>query len=328
MSGAEFFETSLLVTAAALIIERTFGYPDRLVRLVGHPVVWTGNLIGWLDRILNRPDWPDGKRKLSGLLALLLTIVVSGGVALVLMLLLRTFPYGWVAEALLASSMLSQKELGERVEAVADGLEQGIDQGRNAVRHLVGRDRRSLGESEVAKGAIESLAENSSDGIVAPAVWMMSGGLLGAVIYKAVNTLDSMIGYKSERHRSFGWASARFDDLMNLIPARVSGLLYCLCALFLDRERGKLAWQSMLRDAPTHVSPNAGYPEAAMAGSLDIALGGPRSYGGTAVDLPYMGTGRKNITSDDIRSAVALYKLKLTVLAFAVLAPVILLITP
>ena len=157
---------------------------------------------------------------------------------------------------------------------------------------------------------------------------MLAGGLFGAVLYKAVNTLDSMVGYKSERHLAFGWASARFDDLLNIVPARLTGLLYCACTFYLDRPSGRKAWGAMLRDAPKHVSPNAGFPEAAMAGSLEIALGGPRAYGGVSVDLPYMGDGRKELVAQDIRLAVALYRLMLTVILLLILAPAILWVNP
>ncbi|MEM7425973.1 MAG: adenosylcobinamide-phosphate synthase CbiB [Pseudomonadota bacterium] len=328
MTVAEFLQASLLVTAIAMLIERTVGYPDRLVQLVGHPVIWVGNLIGWCDLRFNNPASPDPRRKFAGVCTLLFVAGVTGAVSLAAMLFLRSVPFGWIAEAVLASSLISQKELGERVEAVADGLDQNLEQGREAVRHIVGRDHRSLSESEVAKGAIESLAENSSDGVVAPVLWMLLGGLFGTVLYKTVNTLDSMIGYKTERHRAFGWASARFDDLLNLVPARLTGLLYCFCMLFLDRGRASLGWKSMWRDAPKHVSPNAGYPEAAMAGSLDVALGGPRSYGGNTVELAYMGSGRQTLAPNDVRAAVALYKLMLTVLTCVLLAPVIFMFSP
>lgn len=328
MTAAEFFEVSLLVTAAALLIERFAGYPEWLVRAIGHPVIWVGQLIGWCDCTLNSEEWPSGARKIAGVATLFIVTALSGGLALMASLMLRSLPFGWIAEAVLASSMLSQKELGERVEAVADGLDQSLSQGREAVSHLVGRDHRSLSESEVAKGAIESLAENSSDGVVAPTLWMLAGGLFGAVLYKSVNTLDSMIGYKSERHRDFGWASARFDDLLNLIPARLTGLLYCLATFFLDRPSAKRGWIAMWRDAPKHVSPNAGYPEAAMAGSLDLSLGGPRSYDGNKVELPYMGDGRTELKSEDIRISVALYKLMLTALMLLILAPAILWANP
>ena len=249
---------------------------------------------------------------MRGALALLLALGVSLAIAVPLALLLRSAPYGFIVEALLAVPFLAQRDLAHAVAAVADGLERSLAEGRSAVRHIVGRDPAQLDRSGVARGAIESLAENASDAVVAPALWLALFGLPGIVAYKLVNTADSMIGHRSERYRHFGWAAARLDDLLNLPASRLTGLL--LGAAALPEGRGGEALRIMWRDAGKHVSPNAGWPEAAMAGALDIRLGGPRSYEGRKVDLPWLGSGRTELDQSDIRRALALYRRMLNLL--------------
>ncbi|MCP5080544.1 MAG: cobalamin biosynthesis protein CobD [Alphaproteobacteria bacterium] len=316
-----FFQTCLIATALALVLERRLGFADWLVPRFGHPVVWIGNLISWLEARLNMADQPDGQRRLKGLVMLVLVLAVVGAITIGLMLALRLLTYGWVLEALIATSLLCQKELGQRVEQVADGLDTDVQQGRDAVAHLVGRDTKALDASEVSKAAIETLAENTSDGIIAPAFWMMIGGLPGAALYKAINTCDSMVGYRNARYGAFGWASAKLDDLVNLIPARLTGLLFTLATFSISPTRAARAWGAMRRDARKHASPNAGWPEAAMAGALDISLGGPRTYEGVVTELPYMGDGEKPITPGTIRQALGLYHLMLGFFAALIAAP-------
>jgi adenosylcobinamide-phosphate synthase len=188
------------------------------------------------------------------------------------------------------------------VRAVAAGLDQGLAEGRRAVSRIVGRDPDRLDAPAVARAAIESLAENLSDGVVAPLFWAVLLGLPGIVAYKAINTLDSMVGHKSPRHLAFGWASARADDLVNLLPARLTGLLLALAA---GRAAAR-AWRAMRRDAGLHRSPNAGWPEAAMAGALGLRLAGPRVYGGNRVEDAWMGDGRAEATAADIRRGLGL----------------------
>lgn len=307
------------VTALALLIERFLGYPQVLHRAFGHPVEWIGRFIGWLDRRFNPPERPASR--LTGVLALLALLLVTGGLAVAAAILLRKLPYGWIAEALLATAFLAQKSLRDHVQAVADSLAASLDQGRNAVSRIVGRDPQALDRSGVSRAALESLAENASDGIVAPAFWLAVGGLPGIVLYKAINTADSMIGHKSPRHLSFGWAAARLDDLVNLPCSRLTGLLFALAAGFTRFTAMKAAFSAMVRDAHRHVSPNAGWPEAALAGALAIRLGGPRSYGGRFVDLASMGDGRTELDEVDIARGLSLYARALTLLtAFVVLA--------
>ena len=292
-----------LLAPLALLIERIMGYPPRLFRLVGHPVTWVGGLITWLEARLNHA----GNRRLKGTVMLLLVLLTGLAIALLIVAVTRRFPFGWVLEALIASSLLAQKELGRAVKAVADTLAVSLDSGRSAVSHIVGRDPDTLDEAGVARAAIESLAESSSDGVVAPLFWLLVGGLPGIVLYKVANTADSMVGHRTERYLEFGWASARFDDLLNWIPARLTALLVAGAAFFVRRADPEAAWSTALRDARKHASPNAGWPEAAFAGALGFELGGPRAYAGEVHDLPRFGDGKASLTALDILKSLELY---------------------
>ncbi|PZR96525.1 MAG: cobalamin biosynthesis protein [Stutzerimonas stutzeri] len=301
---------SLPLLLAALLIEAAIGYPARLFAWIGHPVTWIGALIGALDRSLNRESMSFAIRRLAGVAALLILLGVTLAASLALVALCRLAgPLALLPLALLASSLLAQRSLHEHVARVAEGLEQGgLTGGRKAVAMIVGRDPESLDEAGVARAAIESLAENFSDGIVAPAFWLGLGGLPGGVLYKAINTADSMIGHKSPRHLAFGWAAARLDDLVNLPASRLTALLL-IAAAALDRQaEAGAAWRAVRRDARRHRSPNAGWPEAAMAGALGLRLAGPRVYGAVRVEDGWMGEGRAEATAADIRQALALYR--------------------
>jgi adenosylcobinamide-phosphate synthase len=299
---------TVALTLLALLIEVTVGYPDWLARAIGHPVTWVGRLIGALDRAWNRPGRNPNPRRLLGVLGVLLLVLVAGAVSWALERALMALPLGIAALAVLASTLLAQRSLYAHVARVADALErEGLAAGRAAVAHIVGRDTATLDEAGVARAAIESLAENFSDGVVAPALWMAIAGLPGAAIYKAINTADSMIGHRTERHAAFGWAAARLDDLVNLPASRLAALLLAAGAALSGRKRAGAAWRAIRRDADRHRSPNAGYPEAAMAGALGPALAGRRVYGGVTVDDALMGDGRREASAADIRAALALY---------------------
>jgi adenosylcobinamide-phosphate synthase len=213
---------------------------------------------------------------------------------------------GWVVEGLAMSTLLAQRSLVDHVQAVAAALRRSLPEGRLAVSQIVGRDPETLDHPAVARAAIESLAENLSDGFVAPLLWGALLGLPGMLAYKALNTLDSMVGHRTPRHLHLGWASARLDDLANLLPARLTGALLCLAALMLGPTAAGRAWTAMCRDARLHRSPNAGWPEAAMAGALDLRLAGPRAYGGRMVEDAWMGDGRAASTPADIEAAIRL----------------------
>jgi adenosylcobinamide-phosphate synthase len=297
------------LTLLALLFELMIGYPDCLVRAIGHPVTWMGVLIGALDRGLNRDTASPAARRLAGTVTVLILIAAVGMIAFLFERGLSGLPFGLVAAALVASTLLAQRSLHEHVGRVATALEQaGIAAGRAAVSHIVGRDAEPLDAAGVARAAIESLAENFSDGVVAPALWMAIGGLPGAAVYKAINTADSMIGHRTPRHAAFGWAAARLDDLVNLPASRLSALLIIVAAGLTKGASPAGAWRAVRRDAHRHRSPNAGYPEAAMAGALGLRLAGPRVYGGVTVDDAMMGDGRRDADAADIRAALKLYR--------------------
>jgi adenosylcobinamide-phosphate synthase len=297
------------VTLLALLLEIMIGYPDRLVRVIGHPVTWMGALIGMLDRCLNRDSATPKAREMAGTITVLILIAVVGTIAFMLERALLRLPFGSVTAALIASTLLAQRSLHAHVARVATALEQdGLAAGRKAVSRIVGRDAEALDQAGVARAAIESLAENFSDGVVAPAMWMVAGGLTGAAVYKAINTADSMIGFRNPRHAAFGWAAARLDDLVNLPAARLSGLLIVAAAGLTRGASPAAAWRAVRRDAHRHRSPNAGYPEAAMAGALGLRLAGPRIYDGIQVDDAMMGDGRRAADAADIRAALRLYR--------------------
>ena len=289
--------------ALALLLERFVGYPRPVYGAIKHPVVWMGALISALDKALNN----GSRRRLKGVLALILLLAATAAITIAIRYALGLVPAGWVIEAILATSLLAQKELGRAVRAVADALDHSLEAGRKQVAQIVGRDPETLDQAGVSRAAIESLAESTSDGIIAPLFWLVIGGLPGIALYKAVNTADSMIGHKTERHREFGWAAARFDDLVNWLPARLSALLVAGAAFWIKGAEAEKAWNTALSDAKKHDSPNAGWPEAAFAGALGFALGGPRSYGGEAHQLPTLGSGRTDLGPADIRKSLDLY---------------------
>ncbi|MDG4851733.1 MULTISPECIES: adenosylcobinamide-phosphate synthase CbiB [unclassified Mesorhizobium] len=323
---------SILIAFLSLAIERALGYPDWLFNAIGHPVTWIGRLISFLDRRLNRATDSDELRRRRGLQALLVVLLVPAAIGLALHVLLwLIFPSGLVIAAILSSSLLSQKSLAEHVEDVADALETGgLTLGRIAVSRIVGRDPDELDRAGVARAAIESLAENFSDGVVAPAIWTGVGGLAGGAAYKAANTADSMIGHRTPKYEAFGRAAARFDDLVNLPASRLTGLLIVLAAFIVKGADPRNAWQVMRRDAKKHRSPNAGWPEAAMAGALGLALAGPRTYGGEVVEDAFMGEGgRREAESTDIRQALELYRVAdgLLIGLFAILSATVIYLT-
>jgi adenosylcobinamide-phosphate synthase len=311
----------------ALLIEAIVGYPDRLVRTIGHPVTWMGRLINMLDHTLNHESMSNATRRAAGALAVLILIGVAATAGYALERGLLSLPLGIAAAAIVASTLIAQRSLYDHVARVAGALEtDGIVAGRVAVSHIVGRDTAALDEAGVARAAIESLAENFSDGVVAPVFWLALGGLAGGSAYKALNTADSMIGRRTPRHEAFGFAAARLDDLVNLPASRLSAVLIVSAAAVTTGASARGAWRAVVRDAHRHRSPNAGYPEAAMAGALDLALAGPRVYGGLRVDDAMMGDGRRDATATDIRAALALY-LRADALLIALVALLALLVS-
>ena len=265
---------SPLVLLMALMLDAAMGEPDWLWSRLPHPAVMMGRVIGWADARFNR----GARRKRAGILVMAALVVAAGAVGWAVQGLIPT-P---IADILIVAILLAQKSLVQHVRAVADGLRENVAAGRRAVAMIVGRDTAGMDEAAVARAAIESAAENLSDGVIAPAFWYLFGGLPGLLIYKIANTADSMIGHRTPRHEAFGWAAARLDDVLNWIPARLTALLILLA-------RGRIAlWPAVAREARLHRSPNAGWPEAAMARVLGVALSGPRSYAGVMQEFPWI----------------------------------------
>src|SRR5882724_2168654 len=306
----------------SLLIDAAVGDPEWLYRAIAHPAVLAGRLVDWLDQGLNnladRPAW----QRFWGIVAMVFLVGGALTVGWLIVALLSYVPLGWVIDAVLMSTLIAQNSLYRHVGAVANGLDHaGLAGGRDAVQHVVGRDPETLDEAGVARAALESLAENFSDAVTAPLFWALLLGLPGILAYKAVNTADSMIGHRTPRHEYFGWAAARLDDLLNLLPARLAGAALCGAAFLLSRAEGRAAWQAMWRDARKHHSPNAGWPEAAMAGALGIALAGPRVYDGELVDDAWMGAGgRTDASSAGIRRGLKLYVIACAIQAAIVAA--------
>jgi adenosylcobinamide-phosphate synthase len=300
--------SNIELTLTALLLEAAIGYPAFVYRAIGHPVTWMGALLAGLETRLNRLSAPDGRRRMLGVLTLAVLLSATAGTALALDRLFADWAIGTGVLILAATSLLAQRSLHDHVRAVAAALEtSGLVAGRKAVSMIVGRNPDRLDEAGVSRAAIESLAENYSDGIVAPAFWLAVAGLPGAACYKAANTADSMIGHRTPRYAAFGWAAARLDDVINLPASRLSACFLILASLAIGASpRG--AMEAVWRDAKRHRSPNAGWPEAAMAGALGLQLAGPRIYGEEIVDDAFMGNGRREATGADIVRALRLYR--------------------
>ncbi|MGN6311970.1 MAG: adenosylcobinamide-phosphate synthase CbiB [Xanthobacteraceae bacterium] len=295
---------TLVITLVAVAADVVIGDPDWLWRRLAHPVAMTGRAIAILDRALNREAWPSARRRLAGVATILLLTIAALLAGYAIEAMIPRGLAGNIALGLLASTLIAQKSLYQHVARVHAAFSMGgLAAARDAVSLIVGRDPNSLDESGVSRAAIESCAENFSDGVVAPTFWLALLGLPGLLAYKTINTADSMIGHRSDTYRDFGWASARLDDLVNLVPARLSALLLALAAPF---ARGSIATalEAMWRDARKHRSPNAGWPESAMAGALGIKLAGPRRYAEGLVDDPWLNARGREANPADIRRAL------------------------
>jgi len=275
----------------AMLLDALLGEPKVVWSRLPHPAILMGRAVAFADTRLNHGPW----LRLKGVLAVVVLVLGAGLLGVVLQTL------GPVAEVIVGAILLAQKSLVQHVGAVAQGLREGVAPGRAAVAMIVSRDTGALDRDGVARAAIESAAENLSDGVIAPLFWFVLAGLPGLLVYKIVNTADSMIGYRTPRYAAFGWAAARLDDLLNLIPARLTALLIAL-------PHGQWrALPAIWRDARRHRSPNAGWPEAAMARALGIALAGPRVYHGQSQDLAWVnGAGRRPLLAQDVEAAVAI----------------------
>ncbi|MGR3502600.1 adenosylcobinamide-phosphate synthase CbiB [Pseudaestuariivita sp.] len=289
--------------ALALLIDAVVGWPGWLYARIGHPVTWLGQVISALDARWNDGALPEVQRRRNGVWLVTLLVLGVGLVGLTVQMALPQTWLGTLLLGLLAWPLIAVKSMADHVKAVSDPLQQGdLAQARFAVSMIVGRHTAQLDEAGVTRAAIESLAENTSDGITAPLFWGALFGLPGIAAYKVVNTLDSMVGYRTEKHAAFGWASARLDDVVNWVPARLTGALFALVS---SAPRESL--RAMFADARQHRSPNAGWPEAAMAGALGVRLAGPRVYADGAVDDPYVYAAGREPVARDLARGLALY---------------------
>ncbi|MCH8466895.1 MAG: adenosylcobinamide-phosphate synthase CbiB [Roseinatronobacter sp.] len=297
------------IMALALGIDALIGWPARLFKRIGHPVTWLGALITALEL-----RWNHGtgrQRRFMGALMALVIAMAAGLPAALAHWALPAGPWGVVLGAILAWPLIATRALHDHVLAVARPLAAGdLTQARAAVAMIVGRDPAQLDSAGVARAGLESLAENASDGIVAPVFWGVVAGLPGIAIYKAVNTMDSMIGHRTARYEDFGKFAARLDDLLNLIPARLTGLL-----LTLVTRHARRALAVMWHDAGAHRSPNAGWPEAAMAGALGVRLSGPRVYADRIAQEPWLNAPAPDPHPETLQAGLALYRRTMAALA-------------
>ncbi|MEM7493651.1 MAG: adenosylcobinamide-phosphate synthase CbiB [Pseudomonadota bacterium] len=311
------------MTPAALMLlawafELVFGWPDWLYQRLRHPVAWLGALISGLERVLNRPEWAKSVRYGAGVVTTCVCIGAATGMAWLIVVILPGTWWGFALQALIASSLIASRSLHRHVRAVASPLIAGdLSQARQAVSMIVGRNPEQLDEAGIARASLESLAENTSDGIIAPIFWGAIFGLPGLAAYKAINTLDSMIGHKNERYSAFGGFAARLDDVANLVPARLTGVLICLASFKAS------SFLVMFRDARHHRSPNAGWPEAAMAGGLDTRLSGPCSYGDDLTQDAWLNQEARDPLGADVAEGLVLYR-RAMVLAFSMLGLMVL----
>jgi adenosylcobinamide-phosphate synthase len=298
----------LWMLAAALCLDALVGDPDFIWRRLPHPVAALGGMIAAFDRVLNRERFSARVRRMFGGITIFILVLLAAEVGWGLEFLFGRIPYGWIGTIVVAAILLASRSLYDHVAAVAKAFaDGGLVAGRKAVARIVGRDPASLDEAGVSRAAIESAAENFSDGVVAPALWFAVLGLPGILAYKVINTGDSMIGHLTPRHQDFGWAAARLDDLVNWPAGRLAGGLIALAAPLARGSIGK-SFAVMRADAPRHRSPNAGWPEAAMAAALGVSLAGPRRYRGVLVDDPFLNAaGRRRATPDDIRRGLRVY---------------------
>ena len=313
------FADRFWLLAVAIVLDTFIGDPDFIWRRLPHPVAIIGGLVGLCDRLLNRDTLSPGSRRVLGAIAVLFVTAIAAAAGYALETALAALSYGWIGTVVVAAVLIAGRSLHDHVAAVSAAFADGIAAARAAVARIVGRDPASLDEPRICRAAIESTAENFSDGVVAPAFWFLLLGLPGLFAYKAINTADSMIGHLTTRHKDFGWAAARLDDLVNLPASRLAGLLIAFAAPFAG---GSIvhALRVMFSDAPKHRSPNAGWPEAAMAAALGVTLAGPRRYGGVIVDDPFMNeNGRREARPEDIDRALRVY-LGANALLFALVA--------
>lgn len=302
--------TFAVIMLGGLLIEASIGWPAALFARIGHPVTWMGRAISVCET-----RWNNGTRRqriFGGTVTVILMVGMAATLAWVVQMMLPAGSIGWAIGAVLAWPFLAARSLHDHVKAVADPLQNGdLPGARHAVSMIAGRDPEQLDQAGIARAAMESLAENCSDGVIAPVFWGLIAGLPGIVAYKTINTMDSMIGHRNDRYEAFGKPAARLDDLINWLPARLNGVLFALAAA------SQNALRVMWHDAASHRSPNAGWPETAMAGALNVRLSGPRVYGDRVADEPWLNSGAPDPVAADLVRGLRLYRRAIVVFALA-----------
>lgn len=312
VEGAHAFDP-LILLLIAIFFDAYVGEMPALTRFFTHPVVLIGNLVHFLDEKLNREKRGDMDRAIRGALTVIVVVFMTGAVGICISWLTLNHTFGWILELILLTLVLAGRSLYDHVKDVADALKISLEHGRKTVAHIVGRNPEYLDEHGVCRAAIETTAENLCDGVVAPVFWYVLFGFPGLIIYKAVNTMDSMIGHKNAKYLAFGMTAARLDDVLNLIPARLTGIFLVLAAFFTPTASPLGALKAMWSDARKHRSPNAGWCEAPMAGALGLALAGPRRYYNKVIDDVWVGGGTARAKKSHIEKALYMYVIALLI---------------
>lgn len=311
---------NFVIILGAILIDIVFGWPNTIFKLIGHPVTWMGNLINLLDRIFNQKLFSNNFKKLGGLITLLICILTVITCIILLEEFFNYTSFGLMLSMIVAWPFLAINSMHQHIRKILFDLkDNNLNLARKSVSKIVGRDTKKLNKVNLIRSSLESLSENTSDGIVAPIFWGLLFGLPGLAVYKVINTLDSMIGYKNEKYFFFGWASAKMDDFINIIPSRITGILYAMVS-------GKLIFtiSIMFKNAKKHASPNAGYPEAALSGALNVKLYGPRSYEGVKMNNSWINERGLEPSLEHLTKAIKLYKRLIILIIFFIISFLIL----
>lgn len=306
---------NFLVILGAMLIDIALGWPNVLFKLVGHPVTWLSKIINLLDVNLNNPSYSDNAKRLNGCIALLICIVLISIIFMTIQKILANVPFGIFITMILTWPLIAINSMHKHIKDILEDFKKNkIQLIRKSVSKVVGRNTLNLNKTNLVRASIESLGENTSDGIIAPIFWGLIFGLPGIALYKTINTLDSMIGYKNNKYKDFGWASARVDDFVNLIPSRITGIFYALIS-----KNFLFTITVMIKDGNKHVSPNAGYPEAALAGALNVSLSGPRVYNKVTRNDPWLNEKGLPPSVLDLKKALKLYENIIKLIVFLVI---------
>ena len=293
-----------LIILGAILIDIIFGWPNIIYKAIGHPVTWVGKLIKFFDKKLNNISYSNNFKKMSGLVTLLICSLLVISICILIEKFLNQFSFGMFISMIIIWPLIAINSMHQHVNNILINIQvNNIKLVRKSVSKIVGRNTSKLNKTDLIRASIESLSENTSDGVIAPIFWGLLFGLPGIALYKTINTLDSMIGYKNKEYKDFGWASAKVDDLVNIIPARITGIFYAIVS-----NNFLFTISTMCKDGHKHVSPNAGYPESAIAGALNIKISGPRFYNNIKRNDPWLNEKGLDPSVKNLKKALMLYK--------------------